>query len=60
MRAAKKSKVFLQKFFWERNAVHQDGYSLAFNLLILLAQKRAELFIKGFIDNIKIVGEIFD
>jgi hypothetical protein len=56
VRAAKKSKVFLQKFFWERNAVHQDGFSLAFNLLILLAQKRAELFIKGFIDNIKIVG----
>jgi hypothetical protein len=60
VRAAKKSKVFLQKFFWEKNAVHQDGYSLAFNLLVLLAQKRAELFTKCYIDDIKIVGEIFD
>jgi hypothetical protein len=40
--------------------VHQDGYSLAFNLLVLLAQKRAELFTKCYIDDIKIVGEIFD
>lgn len=60
VRAAKKSKIFLQKFFWEKNAVHQDGYSLAFNLLVLLAQKRAELFTKCYIDDIKIVGEIFD
>lgn len=60
VRAAKKSKIFLQKFFWERNAVHQNGFSLAFNLLVLLAQKRAELFTKTFIDDIKIVGDIFD
>jgi hypothetical protein len=32
------------------------GNSLAFNLLILLAQKRAEVFNKCFIDDIKIVG----
>ena len=41
VKAAKKSKVMLEKFFWEQNKDHQCGKSLAFNLLVLLIQKRA-------------------
>ena len=50
----------LEKFFWEQNKDHQCGRSLAFNLLVLLIQKRAEVFTKAFIDNLKIVAEIYD
>ena len=50
----------LEKFFWETNKDHQNGRSLSFNLLILLSQKRAEVFTKAFIDNLKIVADIFD
>jgi hypothetical protein len=60
VKAAKKSKVMLEKFFWEHNKDHQAGRSLAFNLLILLTQKRAEVFTKAFIDNLKIVADIYD
>lgn len=41
VRAAKKSKIMLEKFFWEQNKDHQSGRSLAFNLLVLLVQKRS-------------------
>jgi hypothetical protein len=39
---------------------HQCGRSLAFNLLVLLIQKRAELLIKAFIDDLRIVADIYD
>lgn len=60
VRAAKKSKVILEKFFWEQNMDHHDGLSIAFNLLVLLAQKRSEVLTKSFIDDLKIIGQIYD
>jgi hypothetical protein len=35
---------------------HHDGLSIAFNLLVLLAQKRSEVLTKSFIDDLKIIG----
>lgn len=60
VKAAKKSKVILEKFFWEQNVDHHCGFSLAFNLLILLTQKRAEVLQKSYIGDIKIIGDIYD
>ena len=34
--------------------------SLAFNLLVLLSQKRAEVLTKAVIDNLKVVADIYD
>lgn len=39
---------------------HLSGRSLAFNLLVLLIQKRGELLTKAFIDDLRIVADIFD
>ncbi len=39
---------------------HLCGRSLAFNLLVLLIQKRAELLTKAFIDDLRIVADIYD
>ena len=50
----------LEKFFWEQNKDHQSGRSLAFNLLVLLVQKRSEVLTKAFIDDLRIVADIFD
>lgn len=50
----------LEKFFWEQNMSHLSGRSLAFNLLVLLIQKRGELLTKAFIDDLRIVADIFD
>ena len=60
VKAAKKSKVMLEKFFWEQNKDYEKGRSLAFNLLVLLVQKRAEVLTKGFIDDLRIVADIYD
>ena len=50
----------LEKFFWEQNVDHHCGYSLAFNLLVLLGQKRAETITKAFVVNLKIIADIYD
>lgn len=39
---------------------HCGGLSLAFNLLVLLAQKRSEVLNKSFINDLKIISEIYD
>lgn len=41
IRAAKKSKVTLEAFFWEKTNDKYNGLSLAINLLVTLTQKRA-------------------
>ena len=58
VKAAKKSKVALESFFWE--SAKNDHGSLSFNLLILLAQKRAEFMHKTLIGDLKIIGDIYD
>jgi hypothetical protein len=39
---------------------YHSGRSLAFNLLVLLCQKRSEVFTKAFIDDLRIVANIYD
>ena len=50
----------LENFFWDESADQHHGQSLALNMLILLAQKRGEFFIKSYISDIKLVGDIYD
>lgn len=41
IKASKKSKLILEKFFWGKSVDQYDGQSLAISLLVLLTQKRA-------------------
>lgn len=58
VKAARKSKIALQNFFW--GSSKNDTGSLSFNLLILLAQKRAEFMHRTFIGDLKVMGDIYD
>jgi hypothetical protein len=49
IRAAKKSKHTLEEFFWDKTSSHFEDNTLAFNLLVLLCQKRAEFMHKTYI-----------
>ena len=59
VRAAKKSKVVLEHFFWNNSINAQEG-SLTFRLMVLIAQKRAEFLNRTFISNLKLIGDVYD
>lgn len=60
IKASKKSKFILQKFFWGKSVDQYDGQSLAISLLVLLTQKRAELIHKSSLLSLKIIGDTYD
>ena len=60
VRDAKKSKLMLENFFWKESVDQFHDKSLALNLLILLVQKRGEVFHRSYISNMKIFGDIYD
>ncbi len=50
----------MEEFFWDKTSSHFEDNTLAFNLLVLLCQKRAEFMQKTYIANLKIVGDTYD
>ena len=60
VKAAKKSRLVLEKFFWQRWEQNGEGGSLMFKMVAVLGQKRSEVFTKSFVDELRTVGDIFD
>ena len=60
VKAAKKSKTELEVYLFKKSAPFEGHSSLAFYLLMLIAQKRSEFFSKSSICNIQIFASIYD
>lgn len=59
-RPTKKSKSELESYFYERTLNHSEGCSLAFHLMVMIAQKRSEAVLHSDLFDVKQTAEVYD
>jgi hypothetical protein len=59
-RPTKKSKYELESYFYERTINYVEGRSLAFHLMVMIAQKRSETVLQSDVFDVKLLAEVYD